>query len=223
MKLRPLTATLAAGLLLPAGIASSALAQRMSGPDRVVPDEVVAQRVTNLYAQCILRRHRSAAERFVSLPLDSPDLREAGMAVAQSECLPAEQARFVSSLLRGAVFEALYLRDFRRSSVGVLASAPPLTFASDPATLEPAKRAIFLGSRVAECTVRADPASARALILSPVASRTEARAFDAILPAVSGCLEAGAQLSFSRPMLRGLIAESLYRLTKISADSSRRQ
>jgi hypothetical protein len=43
------------------------------------------------------------------------------------------------------------------------------------------------------------------------------RRFAAVTPAFRGCLTAGVELRFSRALIRGLVAESLYRLTEQSA------
>jgi hypothetical protein len=177
----------------------------------------VARRVMAAFARCILSRSRRDAEQFLGALPRSVDADRLASRIVTHECVGSGRLQFSSSLFRGALYEVLYLADFARRHPA-LADAPVVTYTSaDPATLTDHQRGWLALARFGDCVVRALPAQARALVVSEVDSDSEQRAFAALMPALGGCLVQGSQLSFSRPMLRGVIAESLYRLSIAAA------
>jgi hypothetical protein len=68
--------------------------------------------------------------------------------------------------------------------------------------------------------VRNEPVQARALISSSIATSREARALAAIEPRLHSCQAPLPPVPFSAEMVRGTVAESLYRLTAASSASA---
>lgn len=126
-------------------------------------------------------------------------------------------------VFRAAAFEALYAREFRSAAAVDFASAGAVAY---PSVETPARNArpdtsgvsrYPLVMAIGDCTVRAAPAQTRALVLSEVGSEAESAAIQALIPSLSGCIPAGQQVEISRPILRGMVAEPLYRLTRARA------
>ena len=63
-----------------------------------------------------------------------------------------------------------------------------------------------------ECVVRTDPARAHVLLMTPPGSLAERAAIDALAPAFGDCVVQGGRFTATRPILRGLVAISYYRL-----------
>jgi hypothetical protein len=167
------------------------------------------------YAACIVRRRRSGVQRFLTLATGSADASRAGSRIASSDCLNNAELRFQAHIFRGALYEALLKTDYRVEEVPAsFAQVPPILYASGPEERLTEKERSWLALHdFADCVVRASPAEAHALIRSDVTSDAEAAAFTRLQPALGPCLTSGSELRFSRPVLRGLVAESLYRLT----------
>jgi hypothetical protein len=130
--------------------------------------------------------------------------------------------RFRQSIFRGTLYESLYRADYARGRAVDIASAPQIAYVTgDPATWTQGQREWLGLQDFADCVVRAKPAEARALVMSEVETAAEGRALASIGPALGPCLVQGVETRFSRPILRGLIAESLYRLTAAVAGTTR--
>jgi hypothetical protein len=181
-----------------------------------------AERAMAQFSRCTIESSslRRRAERFLRLIPGQPNYRAESVGVATSRCVPLQvsgQARmtFPHILFRSALFSALYRREFGRTPPADLSSAPPLSladeFEGDTSTLP---RDMRLIRALGDCAARADTARVHALLRTEVGSRDERPALDAVIPVLSGCLPAGRDLRFSRVMLRGILAEGLYKLRK---------
>jgi hypothetical protein len=71
--------------------------------------------------------------------------------------------------------------------------------------------------RFGDCAVRSNPQGARVLLQTAANSGAEAAAIQAIMPALGGCLEKGAQIKLNRSVLRGALAFSYYSLAHARA------
>ena len=141
--------------------------------------------------------------------------------------------RFTGDLYRYALADALVNRELAASSPPALESVPGLEH-RDPGQpprevddkgrklgkrkLEAARQSFnrdvayaFL-SHYGECAVRADPASAKALLVTKPDSEEESSRFAALVPTFSRCLPEGRTLRFGKVALRGSVAINYYRL-----------
>jgi hypothetical protein len=173
-----------------------------------------ARRVMNAFALCIARRNRRDVDHFLAQPMGAPSGRGLAPRLASSDCLYNADLRFASTLFRGSLFEAIYQIDYGRRGLPNLATAPVISYGRvDAPDLSAEERSHLALHDFADCVVRVRPDEVRTLVLSRVASREEGQALAGLNSALSGCLVVGAEVRFSRAVLRGFLAESLYRLT----------
>jgi hypothetical protein len=181
------------------------------------------------FAKCVVSdaRLRSQAAAYArAIPAGSA-FHAAGARMATPDCVPCSfgqvRMRFNAELFRAALFSALYQRDFGRvPPLPSFDSVPPLVIASEFAGPEDAiPREIVFTRTVGDCVARADPAAAHRLVTTKVASADEKEALGAVVPRLAGCLAAGRQTAFSRSMLRGLLAEALYKLRQAAVPPAR--
>ncbi len=167
-------------------------------------------------SQCIVLSHRGEVERALAIPpLDKQANRALG-ALAGSECLRYGELSMKTTMLRGGIYAALYRIDFAKSAPAI--ADRPLDFSADVqgAVTPDAQQYLWL-RQFADCVVRTDPADARTLVLSPVASAAENASFTALAPHFNGCAVQGMTLTFSKIILSGLVAEALYREAKAAS------
>lgn len=220
-------AGLAVSVSLAVAIGPPAWAQSRPRPSAPAPptymglspdDEQLSQRTMNKYAGCLLRTFRKRALAFLRLPPASFEAMLAARKLATGWCLREGALSFRFQLLRGGLYEALYEQEFKRAGAAALTAAPPIDYTGgNPAPLSNETAVAIALVQFADCVVRANPTASRALILSKVTSDEEKAAFASLTPHLGGCLVSGTQLKFSRPMLRGFVAEALYRLSAAAA------
>jgi hypothetical protein len=68
--------------------------------------------------------------------------------------------------------------------------------------------------RFGECVARAAPADTHRLITAAPGSSEESAAIGVLSPRLSPCMQQGLRVTFSAPMLRGVVAEALYKLSR---------
>jgi len=207
-------------ILLLLGIGSGARAQTASS---------VSQARTALrdYAECLVsdydrplvgdrdRPTSKQVDAFLNASPSSRDATRAGSLLNTDVCVKGRnqtdiaRLRFAPDLLRGALFRAKYLK-FERGS-GKETAFPPYDAAapwhlahSDPFAVLQA---------IGECTVRENPAQARAAISANVGSSEETDAYAALVPSLEKCMPQNGTYTFSRARLEGLMAEALYFLS----------
>jgi hypothetical protein len=65
-----------------------------------------------------------------------------------------------------------------------------------------------------ECVSRARAEEVRQLLAAPPETPLESRAITLLSPSLSGCVPKGQDFRFSKTVLRGALAEGMYRLSK---------
>ena len=177
------------------------------------------------FGACVTDRSRGRVAKMIALPVDSPEYRDMGNSIfdrSDDSCLSGGgydgdgigQLSFSSGLLRGALFNAVYVRDFGRSGPTDFSAIADSGYVARYAVpfSSSAQSAIAL-EKYGECITRADPPNARALILSYAGSPDESSAFAALSSKFGACLSTGNKIAFSKATLRGVIAEGLYWLS----------
>ncbi len=151
----------------------------------------------------------------LTLEGDSPAYRQIGMQVIDNQCVArGAQFRFNWPLFRGGLFEAIYLRDFAAGAAPSLEGVAPLAYVGGGAYMNLQDRARNTAIlHVAELRGSGRPRRRSRLArqcgrqpgggCDPRADRTAPRVVHA----------EGAPTGFRRPILRGLVAEALYRLS----------
>ncbi|MBV8686649.1 MAG: hypothetical protein JOZ90_12145 [Alphaproteobacteria bacterium] len=171
------------------------------------------------HGRCLVKREGALAEKLLLAPADSRDYLRAFIAAdKKAVCFDDQSAlapKLHSNATRGAIIEALLLRDF--SAVGAprgrhvartFPDGPPPPagqFGADP------RWRAFL--KLAECVVRAEPGSSFALFSTPVASPEETAAVRALVPAIGDCLPPGLEVPMRPSVLRSYLAEAAYRVS----------
>jgi hypothetical protein len=171
------------------------------------------------HGKCLVERQGPLAERILATAPDSRDFLLAFLAAeAKAQCFAGESTtapKLHRNATRGAIVEALLLRDF--SAVGVLRAsraAPVFDLAAPVASAWPGadpRARSFL--KLAECIVRLEPAKSFALFSTPVSGPPEAAAVGALAPAIADCLPPDLELILHPPMLRSYLAEAAYRVS----------
>ena len=225
---RPVLLVAAAALATATGLAAQetgSIIKRYTPAE--IPDnasmtpEQRAQVVMNAFAACVVQRSRRTAERLAATAPGSPEEGKLVVSSATPDCLGEGQLRFQPVLMRGGVFEALYRSDYAKAAptgVPERAAIQYGGYASDLLSPDRQQRVALL--QFADCVTRKDPAAVRALLFSRVASRREDAALADLQPALGGCLTAGRTLRFTRTTVRGMLAETLYRLSRAPASST---
>lgn len=199
---------------------ASALAQ--VEPRSIKPVE--AEQAMALYAECIVsvRTRRVRAERFVRLLPDNAAYKKASLDLSVDDCVPTPgfgltELGFQPEVLRAALFPALYKRDFGRQPPTEIDKVPPLVVSTEfDGTGGDVPDLVFFMRLLGDCTARAGPASVHELLLTKVGGSGERAALGKVMPALARCLSDKRQLKFSRGMLRGMLAEALFKLRKAS-------
>jgi hypothetical protein len=153
------------------------------------------------------------------LPVAGPATWQAFNTLANSKCLLRGSLGMPSELMRGSLYAAMYEIDYR--SAPSVPLTVPVDYAPDVAGARPAEADDYLAlHNFADCVVRADPATSRVLILSPVGSAAESASFAQLGPRLSGCIVQGRTITFSKSILSAIIAQALYRATKAAVAAS---
>jgi hypothetical protein len=172
------------------------------------------------FAQCIVSKHafRARARHFLRTIPKGPAFAAEAQAITTPDSVPHTFGGFLtiqspSDLFRAALFTAFYQRDFGRSVPADLAAIPTLRIAAEfDGAPDDIPQAIIETRIVGDCAARADPADVHALLMTKVTSAGESALLDKVVPQLGACLPAGRKLAFSRHMLRGMLAEALYKL-----------
>jgi hypothetical protein len=192
----PLAALAACGMLGSAP-AHAQRAANLSGRD-ISPGER-ARDTMNRFAVCVVKARPTMVQSALA---ETSQARKivALSNVAKSECLAGGFLRMDPPIFEGALYRALYLREF----------------GDDPAvvrTLSEGAAAEFPDARLtfADCVVRTDPAAVHALLESAPVTAEEQAALAALGAAFAACIPADQQLQFSPGHLLAVLAQAIYK------------
>ena len=200
------------------GAASSALAwqSRIEDDGREALSGKQAERTMRDFAQCVVanKKREAKALEFLQLPDGDPQQNMQGSAIALSGCAPrGSQMRFQPELFSRSIYTALYRKYYLKSAPANLAAIAPADYQTEyTATSIPVGTMQLALRTFADCTVKQDGIAAHNFAISEMQSKGEKETVPAVIAAMQQCLNTGATLRFSRTILKGLIAESLYKL-----------
>lgn len=173
-----------------------------------------ARRILNSFTDCAVAEQRGLVDRLLA---EIPGSREEEYRVRQlkaTKCNASVDLFADDALIRGALYESLYLTEFGTSAPLDLSRAGPINYAGAVKSDRDKASMQVLLRLFADCVTRRNPAGVRALIMAEVGTKRERLAFGAIARNLSDCLVPDAKLEFSFPSLRGYLAETLYRLSE---------
>jgi hypothetical protein len=181
-----------------------------------IPDEdfVTVRKAAHRFGICAAARHQKLAEQAVEHPF-GPGLTDALRKVATNDCLRDGALDFSPVLLRSELFEALYAIKFGRGPSRDLSSANPIDFAKwypQPLTQYAANLMDFV--KLGACASRQKQVTAWKLVMSEPGSGAEVEAISELQSVLPGCLPKGQTFKVTIDMLRGGVAEALYRLSE---------
>lgn len=160
--------------------------------------------------RCMVQRDRHAAVSLLgSLPIDSSPATLSGVPSALAERCGRGLTSVTSLHLRGAIAQALFLRDFGSFGVEPRRSTPMVNLALPVQDSQSGDRAVEL-YRWADCLVRNDAIHVERLLASSIGSRTESAMIEAMGDYMAACAPAGAQLAVQPGELRSVLAQSAY-------------
>lgn len=155
--------------------------------------------------RCMVQRNRRAAVTLIlALPSDN---RPADLSSLGGACAGAEGA--TAMVVRGAIAQALFLRDFR---VFGREARPEVSLVNLNLPIESS----LSGSRSTElyrwgdCVVRNDGAGIQQLLVSAVGSADERAAIAGLQTYMSACMRSGSQFGVRASELRSVLAQSAY-------------
>ena len=179
-----------------------------------IPKALKARQVSEAYGRCVVARKPKDALWLATHPVFEVEWGERSTV---SECLDSGELRMDRRLMRGSIYQALYLRDFVGAAPTLRKEDPD--YASDMPAAAPSLGQYLAERRFAQCVLRAEPARVDALLRASPGSVAEEQAFGWIMIAMKPCLPAGTTFSFGKALLLGWLAEAAYRTSEGSAVS----
>ena len=220
---------------------SALLALAVTGPmffgidtDRTVREN---RKKVYAYSDCVVKKHGADAEAAVLSVTDNATLVKTYPKILDEYCFTGftDSMSFPADLLRFGLADALYRKEFVREPVLDPASIAPLAH-RDPAPTplilagrdkagdkKAYSRELFWLSvavaysqlsRMGECVIRANPASARAVLQTYPTSDDETITMRSLNSSLGACLDTGNKMHLTKEALRGAIALNYYRMSK---------
>lgn len=190
------------------------LAAPQTGLTSTTPTTPAELKEMSDFGACLVS-NRSKTGQLLSAVPGSDEERVVMNTLMRTACPRIEEITVDTDVLRDVVAEAAFERDF--GSVGAPAKRTPVSLFTAPAADQLPAMPYSVRYSVAlidyaTCVVQAGPHQASALFATAPGSAQEASAFAAISPLLGPCLPQGSQATFSRPQLRGALAEAAYRI-----------
>ncbi len=188
--------------------------------DRAREKRRSAVRELAIFAQCVVRNDERRVNAYLRMSPGSPEYGKAGQRLADGTCLSANIAtlRMDPELMRWAFYDALYGWRFGKAAPTAPVTPAPLDFAAERDNMNEQQRQQYAFLRdFGDCVVRKDSATVHRILAAPTYSDAEKSAFGALSPVLGSCLPGnGNQTKFSRPSMRGILAEAAYKLRLVS-------
>lgn len=157
-----------------------------------------ARDLMNQYGICIIRVHLGTARRALAQP-DGSAINRALSKLATEDCLVAGRLQISPPLLRGALYRALYLRDFAFMSKDAQVALKTMPGEATP--------------NFGDCVARLSPDGARALVMANPDTQGERAAIQTLRQALADCLPPKQQVHFTMWGLQATLSEALYKRT----------
>lgn len=169
------------------------------------------------YANCLGEDYRRGVENYLKTFPGSAASSKSVRELTSRGCWSDGEVKFQEGLFRGSAYEYFYRTDFLRSKMPDFSAIPAFDFTTGETAENKGAEEVQIGLRkFADCVVRENTGNAHALMFSYLASDEEKRIIGLLRPTFSSCMSKTLDMTikFSTSMLRGLIAEMLYRNAK---------
>lgn len=179
----------------------------------------VARQVGAEFADCLWRGNRDRIRRMLDEQVDDDRMPVESLNLGRCSVAPDATVRFPPFVLRGLLFDRMYQADFASSpEIPSFDDRGPAAYPVAPRSVQTRGAKNYRGlMRISDCVVRHAPVQARALLRTGPATHAEERALAAVEPMFRSCQAPLPAQAFSAEMMRGTVAESLYRLSAASA------
>jgi hypothetical protein len=201
----------------------------------IVPSAALAQEFRDIdsmralfdHGYCAVRNDLPDAKKLFTTPPGSKEEAKVLRSLGAQNCAlivyggPALEAD--RQLLRGVIAEAVYDQSRKKKDRIDPAAAPFGNLSAEAiASLDPKGQAALAGLDFAQCVVAASPEGTKALMTKSSDPADQDKAFEQLQPYFAPCLPNGAQITFSKVVLRGLIAEAAYRSLYFTAAAGKK-
>jgi hypothetical protein len=169
------------------------------------------------FGACVLSRSKGRVAKFVDMRVGEQEYADYMRGLfdrSDDFCLSQGWLQFHDIHFRGALFQALYNSEFKSGPPSFGAVTTSNYRALYPETLSPPARNTVALEQFGECVARADPQGVHDLLRSLAGSSRETALFQQLSPRFSACIPQGEKLAFSKIVLKGALAEGMYRLSK---------
>jgi hypothetical protein len=182
-----------------------------------------ARRTMEAFSACIASRQNGRVVAMSRLRIDSDQYQRMLRNLYDDSddlCLSGSgQLGFSFNLLRGGIFQGLYAREFRNGG--------PTDFSAVTTTgyrelydgpISPQVRSALALEQFGECVSRADAAGVQTFLRQIAGSAGERAAIQALTPRFAACIPRNETIRFSPSVLKGALAEGIYRLSVAARD-----
>ena len=180
-------------------------------------DGKTSDRVLESYADCLAKRGSGTGARikeYLSVPVGNEVDEKLIKRLVVSECLTnAGRMSMAHELFARALYTAIYRKEFAANPPTdfAVASSYDGEFAPDQLPLEINQKYL---RQMGDCVVAHDLAAAHEYVLAKVWTKKDEEILPEVVAAAAQCVAQGVELRFSAPMLKGIVAESLYKYRK---------
>jgi len=188
--------------------------------------DVDARRALYNKAYCAARHDSEDARKLFATPPGSKEEAKLLRSLNQMCAFPVYGGPALEAegqLMRGVIAEALYDQFHQKKGFVDPKAAPFGNLSPEVIGALGAKgQASLAGLDFAQCIVAAGPDRVDALLNSNSVTGEQDKAFEQLQPYLGPCLPKGAQVNFSKLVLRGLLAEAAYRSLYFTAAAGKK-
>lgn len=210
------------------GLSAAVVCAQQIQPSKAVRDAAEKGKILNPtearadleeFAACHVKKEPTKVLKLLTTRIDKADYQALIFSLAQVNdvCLDSGRMRFSQNLYRGALFQALYNREYKsNASLDFTTSQSRYRdIYSEP--LSPISRNYLARAAFGECVTKDKPNTVRDLMRSEAGSEKEEMAFLKLSPSFNACMAPGVQITFTKALIKGILAESIYQLS-VSSD-----
>jgi hypothetical protein len=172
-----------------------------------------AEKVLETFAECVAAKEArlgGSLREFLRVPTGGTPPGPVVEKIVNSDCLTRGRIMMAPELLRQALYAALYRRAFGKDVPAEFVPAVSYELEFDAPHLPLTARQVAL-RQVGDCATSRALSSAHRFAVAKVRSDEEAALLPDVVQALSECLDRDEEVAFTRPVLKGMLAESLYK------------
>lgn len=188
------------------------------------PSRDGARRTMEAFTACVASRQNGRVLAMSRLRIDSDQYQRMLRNLydqSGDDCLSGSGTLgFSFNLLRGGLFMGLYAREFRGNGptdFSAIATTGYRELYTDE--ISPEVRSALALEQFGECVSRADAGGVQTLLRQGPGTSGERAAIQALVPRFAACIPQNETIAFSPSVLKGALAEGIYRLSVAARDA----